>query len=427
VLSATSSPAPWSRLATWALAGAFGFLAFLGCQEPEKRPQLVLYVDLDLPVSSQSSELVSTDAIVDSLRVDVFASDRSLIDSRVFSISSVDTLPLAFGIRSDASDGKVIVRVRAFRAALASPITEGDVPVLSPRTEVSVDRLLDLELPTEGVVERGVVLRGDCIGKPVRFGLAGAANRSCVDGDRLDAPATDGIDEEALATSVVGSWSLAAVLDCAGEPPPGALCVPGGFAVLGDPLFVARSEFEIDATPLVPLSLHPFFMDRTEVTVGELRALVAGGYDGPLPTPRNAADPIDRHCSWDPSSSDQLPVNCISADLADAVCLARGGLVPSERRDHVARGRGERRVRLGLHHRVLLDERRLLSARHVPPEGPAMVASTGEEGCPDVSDGLLDSMAAWASSCVIRSPRSRMRAGASARPPYARIRSARPR
>jgi len=324
-----------------------GVLAGGGCDEAPARPQVELFIDVDMAVPLQITDEISADAAVDTLRIDVFAGDRDPIESRILSLLSADDLPLSFGIPSSAAaDGRVIVRIRAFRSIFATPGEQDGAVVLDPRPEVTVDRLVALTLPAEGIETKSVVLHGECIGTPVRFGVGGEADRTCIDADNLDALSTDAIASGAPTTSA-GTWSRAQVRECEGEAPAGAICIPGGLAVLGDAQFLPLTEFEINFAP-VPLRvvwLDPFYMDRTEITVGDLRSLIGAGYVGPLPAPVDPAHTLRKNCTWDPASADDLPVNCISFEVADEVCAFRGGTVPSEAQwEHAARGRGARRI-----------------------------------------------------------------------------------
>jgi formylglycine-generating enzyme required for sulfatase activity len=327
---------------TWA---GVSLALLLSCSnEKPARPQVVLHVDVDMPLTVALGDDVSHDAAVDTLRIEVFTSDKKLVDSRLFSVSSKASLPLSFGIpASVAKDGRALIRLRAFRAAYASPGKLNDAPVLDPLARLSVDRLVTLTFSKEGVVDASVILHGECFGAPVRFGLGGELGRTCIDAAHADVESTSGVTVGAPKTSVAGSWSRAVNQPCRHAPPDGAICIPGGLSVLGDPLFLARSELELDATPGMLVDHSPFFLDTDEVTVGELRALVARGYGGPLPSPRDQAKKKD--CTWDPAAPDADPVNCISPELADAVCAAKGGHVVSEAQwEHAARGRGERRL-----------------------------------------------------------------------------------
>lgn len=322
--------------------------ALVGCQEAPVRPQLVIHVDVDMPVTSLASDKVSPDALFDSLRVDVLDVDGQPIETRVFSIASAGLLPVSFGVSSEAApEGVVLVRLRAFRAGFAkNGVLADEEPVLDPRGEVSIDRLVTLDLPSEGVIEKSVRLHGDCMGIPVGFHGGDTPDTTCLDGDHLVADSRDGVTDGAFAETASGSWPLATALSCkeaALRAPAGARCIAGGFSILGDPLFLAHNELELDALPLRPVVLSTFFMDETEVTVGMLRALVRDGYDGPLPAPREPLDSVNRFCTWADDAADDLPLNCITFDVADEICARRGGLTPSEAQwEYAARGRGKR-------------------------------------------------------------------------------------
>ncbi|MFO0547110.1 MAG: SUMF1/EgtB/PvdO family nonheme iron enzyme [Polyangiaceae bacterium] len=373
-------------------------LSSLSACDAPARPELVLVVDVDMPVSGQVGDgaAFSADAAVDTLRIEVFDADRQRIDDRALSIATTASLPLSFGIPSDIiSSGPVLVRIRAFRGVYSTPGFSGDKPISDPIQEVTVDRLIELTLPEDGVVERHVTLHGDCMGVPIQFGVAGAPNRTCIDAEHPSAPALEEDSEEtSVDGTVAGTWALAAVLPCQGTAPRGAVCIPGGLSVVGDPLFLARNELEYDAVPIRPTLHAPFFMDQTEVTVGELRALVADGYSGPLPTTQSAQFP---DCTWSPATSADMPVNCILYAVADLVCAERGGTVPSEAQwEHAARGRGERRLFAWVGNQINCCSASLGRFPNAGCDGgygaEPVKSHPGDDACPgDVSrDGVFD-------------------------------------
>lgn len=395
----------------------FQFALLTACQEAPVRPELVLYVDVDMPVSPEPG--VSPDAVVDSLRIEVYADDDATpFDARSFSINSPTALPLSFGIRGEASaSGKVRVRIRAFRAGFATPGKLKGLPVLDPPPEVSIDRMVTLELPSEGVVSRSVVLRGDCMGILSHSGIGDGPDTSCIDGAHVAEPTTEGVADGSLAQTVSGSWAKARIVGCGdGKAPPGAVCVPGGFAIMGDPLFLAINELERDSLPLRPMTLAPFFMDSTEVTVGELRDLITAGYGGPLPMAPDPLDELDKFCSWSPDTDPSFALNCLLVQVADDVCEARGGRVPSEAQwEYAARGRGRRDIF------VWADATAECCTANVgyfpgggcAPEGPEPVASHPDrdacagdvtaDGIYDLNGGMAelvrDSVASFADDC----------------------------
>lgn len=151
-----------------------------------------------------------------------------------------------------------------------------------------------------------------------------------------------------------GSWAGALPIPCVGAAPSGvdAVCVAGGFSVLGDLAFEGAGDgvSELDPTPLRPVRLSPFFMDRTEVTVKVLRELALDpnkNLAGVTPIIRGAIAGSD-DCTWlglSDASNDAFPLNCIKRQEAAEICAARGGMLPSEAQwEHAARGRGEGNV-----------------------------------------------------------------------------------
>ncbi len=314
-----------------------------GCQEAPARPQVELFIDVDMPVPAQIGEALSTDAMVDSLRIEVLDADLSVKDSRTFSISSLEVLPLSFGIPTELFEGgHALVRIRAYRAAFATPGELEESPVLDPIAEVTVDRLVDVSLPAEGVGTAAVTLHGDCIGTRITLPIGDAPGFTCLDGEHLHAAATEGIDATAPVATSAGTWARARRVACRADAPEGTVCIPGGLMVFGDPAFQNVGEYDLASLPLRVVQVDPFFLDLSEVTVGDMRALIADGYDGPLPYAPEPDDPSKADCTWE-SPAGALPVNCIDVGVGDAVCAARGGKIPSEVRwEYAARGHGAR-------------------------------------------------------------------------------------
>lgn len=71
-----------------------------------------------------------------------------------------------------------------------------------------------------------------------------------------------------------------------------------------------------------PFAVAPYWIDRTEVTVGAYRACVTGGA---CTRPRKASPA----CTYDGSSS-ELPVSCVSWAEAAGYCRWRGKVLPTE-------------------------------------------------------------------------------------------------
>ncbi len=107
----------------------------------------------------------------------------------------------------------------------------------------------------------------------------------------------------------------------------GMLRLPGGRFVMGS----ASPRAPINERPAHPVSIAPFWIDRTEVTVGAYRACVQGGTC--VRPARSSAT-----CTFD-SGEDELPVSCVHWRDADAYCRFVGKRLPSEREwEYAARG-----------------------------------------------------------------------------------------
>jgi formylglycine-generating enzyme required for sulfatase activity len=325
------------------LAGLCAALLATGCFEAKPaRPQLVVIVDTDAHLVGELAARpeVSPDAAVDTLRVDVLGSSDAGASTRTFDVSSKDRWPLSFGVAGEQARNRVKVRLRLFRARDA--VRDGAEP--TPFPETSVDRLIELEMPEEGIERVRVMLSFDCLGRPVDLEGDG---ENCVDRDQLNMPLDSGlnrVDSSEPQSSHAGTWPDAIEVPCSGPNDPEKICIPGGFSILGDRYAVGESEMsEESPAPPRPVIVAPFRMDRTEYTVGKFRRLI--NFTGVPPTSSSMKDP---NCAWRSASDterDAWPLNCVISESAAEVCALEGGLLPTEAQwEHAARGRGEGRL-----------------------------------------------------------------------------------
>jgi formylglycine-generating enzyme required for sulfatase activity len=347
------------------LAGALAaLLAIGGCgDEGTARPQLLVVVDTDAPVSGQAVRHpeLSRDAAIDTVRVDAISTDGSntSYDLRSFVAPEAEVdasdWPISFGIAATeiALERPVLLRIRAFRGELSVAGESAGKATLDPVREVTIDRFVEVDVPPEGVVRIEVVLAADCLGVLAQFPLGSEPAVTCVDADRRRTGPREGVrvlaEDGGLPPTRAGTWPGAREVPCAAPPPPGAVCVPGGFSVLGDLSFSGIADLgQADSVPLRPMLLSPFFLDATEMTVGRLRELVMDGYEGPMPVARDPSDPTNlAFCTWvgDGSEDPGLPLNCATSEAAEAICDFAGGRLPTEAQwEHAARGRGQRRL-----------------------------------------------------------------------------------
>ena len=322
-------------------------LLSIGCGgSSAAREQWLVVVDTNLPSVSQAvaDPGVSLAATVDTLRVDVIRADGSLDSLREVVVVDEHDWPVSFGVVIAQSDS-VLLRLRAFYSGLSVTGEALGQTVLEPLPSTAVDRLVELRRPSDGVRTAHVWLEGDCLGMPVSF----APRSTGIDRDQAAAEAREAWSENApVATH--GNWPDARAVDCAVSGPEGSTCVAGGFTVLGsleDRGLVDGTLVFDDSLPPRPVVVGPFHLDSTEVTVGRLRKLLSDQPTAVSDLPRPQGSGSDAFCTWlgpsDPSHDDR-PVNCMTYAVAESVCTALGGRLPSEAEwEHAARGRGQQR------------------------------------------------------------------------------------
>jgi formylglycine-generating enzyme required for sulfatase activity len=320
-----------------------GALATACAPTATPRGQIVLVVDTDAPAVAQllGDEGLSAEAAIDSLRVD-------LIDSaeppQIFPAGDPADWPISFGIATPEgrAGSDVTVWLRAFRAADAAAELVDGQSQLAPPPEAAITRLVQLPLPDEDISRVRVLLAMECWGRAADF----VHTETCLDGDRLDGPARDGVEAiEESGASLVGSSPLARADDCRGSGGGDRRCIRGGFTLLGD---VDQRGVSMDPkgdpVPLRPVHLSPFWMDATELTVAALHDLVPMLPAGVDPPTEQGSTGDTQYCTWlgpGVHANDALPVNCVDKTTAAELCKLRGGTLPSEAQwEHAAAGRG---------------------------------------------------------------------------------------
>lgn len=355
--------------------GVIGALAFASsCSGTSSLPPLgevVVVIDTDVP----------SPRIVDHLRVDVYSSDGTAW------LASRDLLraswPVSFSVHTtDVAHGRdAIVRLRAYGGAyiqdyLGERFIERPAPVggdarfgpapaavapfecsnclrlyssgvdVTPPTvpiaALAVDRLVLVHIEPGVVRAARVMLRGSCLGS----GADLSGLRTCVDAEATLVPLKPEplVDDVSLpSTSNQGSFEAPFRVPCAGQPRAESglhdaeVCVPGGLFVLGARNIVTGTD--TDPYPERMAAVPSFYIDKYELSVARFRDALNHGFKGPgFPINNNgpANDPsipnLITTCTMSavPMGREDAPLNCVSPQLALALCRFYGGDLPTE-------------------------------------------------------------------------------------------------
>ncbi len=296
------------------------------CGDPEVLPPLghhVATIDTDAIVPPAPGVPVDPSApmvLFDRLELAVMRegeTEPAAGRTRDFSVNADSFAPNGATFTIESEEGEQVrVRARLFRASAAYA---GE-----PRQETTIEVVAALpETPAEGAVHTTIRLRTEDVGVP-----QGTPAAPIAEGD-----AEQIVEAGSGTPTAVGSWPGALHVACDGQIEGEEACVGGGAYWMGNPLVKGDDFVESDRQRLVVLS--PFYLDTREVKVGELRAWLETEAPEMDTVPRRSDDPSDEafFCTYTDEAtadSEERPANCVSWELAQAYCEARGGSLPSE-------------------------------------------------------------------------------------------------
>lgn len=307
----------------WVVVALAVGLACCGGEVAAARPQWVVDIHTDAPVPQ----------LGDRLLVELLAADGSAACAgcrRLFGMSGPSAWPLSFGIPDDAGIAGVRLRVRLFRS------DHSDAGA-GPAGGVPIDVLASLPSTGGGVRRLELTLFTACAG-------VSADLKSSLTCD----PATGALVARTLEDAVPGaplpgSFAPAQPVPCSRTPRDGMVCVEGGLFVRGSDMLPLGSSSEIASSPERLVRLSPFALDRAEMTVRAMRALVEAGVVE-TPGQRSASSPACTYTAA-PDAFEEFPVNCVSRPRAIAACQAQGKRLPTEAEWEFAAGDRDQKSR----------------------------------------------------------------------------------
>jgi formylglycine-generating enzyme required for sulfatase activity len=343
---------------------ALAVVSSLSCKDSSlpPLPESIVVVDTNLPVPGVASRL----------RIDLYAEDGHWFDSRDVALPDPRDWPTSFGVFSDdeSRERTVWVRLRAYPDGRVRDyrgertlewekpfaVLTGDdqprlvrdgadlTPSFEPEPLVTVDRLVRVQLRPEISAATDVLLHGACIGTMPGLGnIAAGQAESCVDEEKLRAPVTElptregGTSAGPGGPTKAGTWLSS---PCGAATSEDRVCVPGGGTLVGasDQLREPPGSPSKPSLPVRAFGVSSFWMDKTEVTVGTIRAALAAGLKGGAPLSNNGPLAVPgglddiKGCTYSdtPMGREDFGVTCWKSDQARAYCQREGGDLPTE-------------------------------------------------------------------------------------------------
>jgi len=142
-------------------------------------------------------------------------------------------------------------------------------------------------------------------------------------------------------------------------PPPRSApgCAPNQVAIPGGTFWMGSEDGYSPEKPVHRVTLSPYCIDKTEVTVAAYRACVRSGACRPasatieskfLPADTNTRALASTLCTWGKAGLDQHPLNCVDWNQAKAYCEGIGARLPTEAEwEFAARGTDGRKYPWG--------------------------------------------------------------------------------
>lgn len=283
--------------------------SLVSCTEPlPMRGHLRLHIDTDAPLPSGKN--APADAFIpaplfDTLRVELYPTGEETPCAgctREFELTQERVAEGAtFTVLQESGSRARVLLFRSRDAASGLPNMRLESWTALPRP------------PDTGAIDVTIAMRVDRLGTP-----QGSASEPLEPALGLATP--------------LAPWSLATRRDCTHPARAGAVCVPGGAFVMGDAALRGFGDYDSDIRKVVVLS--PFFLDASEVTVGEYRR--GDGPIGPkdyLPWSGSLAGAsLQDWCTYTerPGPHEDYPMNCVVHAAARAFCIGRGGDLPTE-------------------------------------------------------------------------------------------------